>query len=302
MHTARRWTGQWSEESMLGSLYDFGGRFMSPLLARFLSPDVVSKDGFNRYQYGFNSPLKYTDPSGHDPIDAAWEGDFRKAHKRDPNEQDRRDRLFSAIFKGSGADGAWTEADWARYGADRDRYWREGGFNGQAPTGIDSFASHVDTLATWYKPGEENAFVAAIGLVWGGIPYTNRFAGAGAMANPGPVWAANRPLFEGNGNWRTDMLDEGETNQSHHWAGFFYMGFFYETWVGYAVNRARDFDNAPDIVVGDAAVNHGRMVGAGTVNMSEVGDLIRQSFDSRPAIWGPNSPGSRSLSVFDHIP
>jgi RHS repeat-associated protein len=289
-------------------LYDYNARYYSPLFGRFLSPDSIvpnpaNPQDFNRYAYVRNNPLRYTDPSGHDPLDAAWEADFRRAHKRDPNDQDRRDRLFSVIHRGSGVNGSWTNADWARYGANRDAYWTGAlRWDSESQTGIDSFATHIDRLSAWYRPGEESQFVMAVGLVWGGIPYTNQFAGAAAMANPGAVWAVNPPLHESNANWQADLIDAGERNQAHHWAGFFYMGFFYETWVGYAVNRLRDFDNTPDIIVGDVGVNHGRMLGAGIVNLSEVGDLIRQSFDARPAVWGLNSPGSRSLSVFHHIP
>jgi len=34
-------TGQRSEEAMLGSLYDYNARFYSPALGRFLSPDTI---------------------------------------------------------------------------------------------------------------------------------------------------------------------------------------------------------------------------------------------------------------------
>ena len=255
------------------------------------------------YAYGLNNPSRYRDPSGHDPIDAAWEAEFRNAHKRDPNDQDRRDRLFSVIFRGSGVNGAWTDQDWADYTAQRDDYWAgRASWRGERRTGVDSFAAHVDTLSTYYKSGEEGEFVGGIGLVWGGIPYTNRFNGAWSVRG-GPVMG---PLFEGNTNWRPGLVDEGDANQSHHWAGLFYMGYFFEAWAGQAVNVAREVNqlpvNTPDITLGSIAVNQGRMLGAGIVNMAEVGDMIRQTIDARPAIWPSNSPGSRRLSVWDYIP
>jgi hypothetical protein len=45
------------------------GRMYDPLIGRFLSPDSYvqapeSAQGFNRYAYCMNNPLKYTDPSG----------------------------------------------------------------------------------------------------------------------------------------------------------------------------------------------------------------------------------------------
>jgi len=45
------------------------GRIYSPKLGRMLSPDPVTQapengQNYNRYSYGYNNPLKYTDPSG----------------------------------------------------------------------------------------------------------------------------------------------------------------------------------------------------------------------------------------------
>lgn len=50
-------------------LINMNGRMYDPLVARFLSPDPYVQDpestqGFNRYSYCLNNPLKYTDPSG----------------------------------------------------------------------------------------------------------------------------------------------------------------------------------------------------------------------------------------------
>ncbi len=51
-------------------LLDFEGRYYSPLLGRFISPDPIvpnysNPQALNRYSYAYNNPLKYTDPSGH---------------------------------------------------------------------------------------------------------------------------------------------------------------------------------------------------------------------------------------------
>ncbi|MDL2254771.1 RHS repeat-associated core domain-containing protein [Bacteroidales bacterium OttesenSCG-928-J16] len=51
-------------------LINMNGRMYDPLVARFLSPDpyvqddIAGSQGFNRYSYCFNNPLKYTDPTG----------------------------------------------------------------------------------------------------------------------------------------------------------------------------------------------------------------------------------------------
>ena len=71
MPTDRTFTGQRLEnQSTVGSLMDYGARFYSPMLGRFISADTVvpsatNPQALNRYSYGVNNPLKYTDPSGH---------------------------------------------------------------------------------------------------------------------------------------------------------------------------------------------------------------------------------------------
>jgi RHS repeat-associated protein len=73
MDTDKLFTGQQREVSPpwgteLG-LYDYGARFYSALMGRFLSPDpLVAKPGdpqmLNRYAYVRNNPLIFVDPSG----------------------------------------------------------------------------------------------------------------------------------------------------------------------------------------------------------------------------------------------
>jgi RHS repeat-associated protein len=58
-------------------LINMNGRVYDPIVARFLSPDnyVLSIDnsqGFNRYSYCYNNPLKFTDPSGNFVIVDSW--------------------------------------------------------------------------------------------------------------------------------------------------------------------------------------------------------------------------------------
>jgi len=66
--TDRRFTGQ-REEVTLG-VYDYGARFYSPGLGRFLSADTLVPEAgrpqsLNRYMYTLGNPLKYVDPTGH---------------------------------------------------------------------------------------------------------------------------------------------------------------------------------------------------------------------------------------------
>jgi RHS repeat-associated protein len=64
-------TGQ--EELSVSSLVHLNGRVYDPFLARMTSadPDVsqpMSSQGWNRYAYAGNGPLKFTDPTGFDPV------------------------------------------------------------------------------------------------------------------------------------------------------------------------------------------------------------------------------------------
>ncbi|MBN2392409.1 MAG: DUF11 domain-containing protein [Anaerolineae bacterium] len=68
--TDRRYTGQ-REEVGLG-LYDYNARYYDPALGRFIQADTIvpnpaNPQSLNRYSYVLNSPLRYTDPSGHIP-------------------------------------------------------------------------------------------------------------------------------------------------------------------------------------------------------------------------------------------
>jgi RHS repeat-associated protein len=71
MATDRRYTGQRWEAGI--GLYDYNARYYDPALGRFVQADSVvpsmeSPQDFNRYSYVRGNPLKYVDPSGHEPI------------------------------------------------------------------------------------------------------------------------------------------------------------------------------------------------------------------------------------------
>ncbi|MDX6766087.1 MAG: toxin TcdB middle/N-terminal domain-containing protein [Candidatus Methylacidiphilales bacterium] len=68
---SHRFTGQIFDEDT--GLYYFNARYYDPELGRFISADTIVPDPqnpqtFNRYAYSLNNPLKYVDPSGHEPI------------------------------------------------------------------------------------------------------------------------------------------------------------------------------------------------------------------------------------------
>jgi len=163
------------------------------------SPTRATPKALNRYSYVLNAPVKYTDPSGFDPIDAGWEQEFYRLHGRAPTDQDRRDRFFSILFAGSGPNGSWTDADWARYSANRLGFWNGSyTWQGAPAAGLDRFVAHLQRLASHYAPGEESLYAQAIGFIWGGVPLGSVIRAAWHMAtNPGAAWARYEPLFEG---------------------------------------------------------------------------------------------------------
>jgi RHS repeat-associated protein len=67
--TRYTYTGQYSYANDFGLVF-YGSRFYDPLLARWTSPDSIIPQGqgtlaWDRYSYVNNSPLNYTDPTGH---------------------------------------------------------------------------------------------------------------------------------------------------------------------------------------------------------------------------------------------
>ncbi len=67
---AFQFTGQRIDGDL--NLYFYGARWYDPLAGRFLQPDTVVPSGvqrLDRYAYTANSPLRYSDPSGHDACD-----------------------------------------------------------------------------------------------------------------------------------------------------------------------------------------------------------------------------------------
>jgi RHS repeat-associated protein len=69
MPTKIAFTGQYTDDT---GLMFFQARYLSPVLGRFVSADTIvpgagNPQAFNRYSYGLNNPVKYTDPTGHMP-------------------------------------------------------------------------------------------------------------------------------------------------------------------------------------------------------------------------------------------
>jgi len=98
MLTDKLFTGQRKMADL--DIYHYGARFYNPKLGRFLSPDTIvpeyiNPQGWNRYSYALNNPLRYTDPTGHwvnetnDPIKEQRENARRNNGERERNRRDR---------------------------------------------------------------------------------------------------------------------------------------------------------------------------------------------------------------------
>jgi RHS repeat-associated protein len=66
--TDKLYTGQQQEpgDAVLG-LYNYKARFCSTVTARFVSADILTADGNNRFAYVRNNPARFNDPTGHGP-------------------------------------------------------------------------------------------------------------------------------------------------------------------------------------------------------------------------------------------
>ena len=73
LDTKKLFTGQRLDDT---GLYFYNARYYDATIGRFISPDSIipnpaNPQSLNRYSYCLNNPLRYTDPSGHDPSIAA---------------------------------------------------------------------------------------------------------------------------------------------------------------------------------------------------------------------------------------
>jgi len=70
--TRYQYTGQYSYDVEFGLKY-YGARFYDSAVGRFVSADTVipgGTQGYDRYAYSVNNPIRYSDPSGHWPCES----------------------------------------------------------------------------------------------------------------------------------------------------------------------------------------------------------------------------------------
>ncbi|MCE7918173.1 MAG: RHS repeat-associated core domain-containing protein, partial [Chloroflexi bacterium CFX1] len=74
--TRYQYTGQYSYDVEFGLKY-YGARFYDSATGHFVSADTVIPEGtqgYDRYAYVYNNPLRYNDPTGHEPGDMCDRG------------------------------------------------------------------------------------------------------------------------------------------------------------------------------------------------------------------------------------
>jgi RHS repeat-associated protein len=82
--SAYQYKGQFADSTMY--LLDYGSRRYDPELGHFIQPDSIVPNGvqgYDRYGYVFNNPVRYNDPSGHRPIEGCGEDGTRACHASD---------------------------------------------------------------------------------------------------------------------------------------------------------------------------------------------------------------------------
>jgi len=207
----------------------------------------------DRYAYVNNSPLNYIDPSGyepHTPGSCYGEEDHNCGIN---NEKHKQDILYSQVFEGSGKDGTWTEEDWGEYLNNRDMYWDKPSLWAKSEDeSWESFATYVQKLASYYDfsiTAQKDQFVRDFGLLFGGISSANNWEKAAIASAHGPEIS---PILNlSNKNLGNDYLDSFGGNQSHHYAGIFFLGYFAEPETAFLVNAGRDLFDKRGINYGD---------------------------------------------------
>lgn len=263
--TTYRYTGQ-RQESTIG-LYYYNARWYDPALGRFVQPDTIvpspgNPQSLNRYSYGLNNPVKYVDPTGHDPLDEKWVAAFRSQHNQnEPNWRDRLIRLFSIAFPDEWDPVAFYDSKGQYIEGSIEKVLRDDRPAGRTWAGVPNA---LENLAGWYSSQERDLFIRDIGTLFGGL--ADRVDEPGAWQtvrnhnNPVHVWA-----YIGAEGLPQSMTGTSDADANiHHWAWALTMGGSYGP-VGSAINAGRevtqfrgDFVNTwSDILIGTSGAAMG---------------------------------------------
>ena len=271
MPTDYRYGGQRFEERL--GLYQMGVRWIDPYLNRWVQPDTIIPDpanpqSFNRYSYCLGNPLKFVDPSGHDPLDAAWQAEFRRIHGRDPTADDMLIRLFSIAFPDEWNSDTWnalyTAEGQLETGALETLFHRPP--EGRSWSGMPSAISH---MAGWYNQGETDAFIRDIGSLFAGLATRFESRRVGALTG-----GADHPSVRIGGDGLPDeLLGADATGNVHHWAWTLNLGYFLGEGTGRRINEfrehglgacgANDSNCRADVALGNIGVAMGAYMSSG---------------------------------------
>jgi RHS repeat-associated protein len=237
--TLYRYTGQRVETGT--GLYDYGARWYDPAIGRFLAADSIvpnpgDSQALNRYMYVAGNPLRFVDPNGHDPLDAAWVAAFRAAHDgRDPTDEDRLYRLYSLTYTGpiSGSY-FWSAADWQIANLN----WNDVLGSTTGRESVEDFASAVGRLAEHYYDHETTEFVSGIALLFAGVAYNPgnfvAFVRQGTgIGGPGRFLPYVNHGMERFGEPFYSVVRGEPQENTHHYAGHLLSGFN----IGNGANR-----------------------------------------------------------------
>ncbi len=218
-------------------------------------PDPTNPQNYNRYSYVNNRPLVLVDPSGHDPLDSAWQSAFEAAHNRPPEWYDRLIRLFSLAFPEEWAWDAFYNPDGTLISFDVLRDILTTPPNSRS---WDSLPDALARLATYYESDERELFVRDVGTLFGGLPdrfqtsFHQAITGCSGeftyfcedpLALPSHVWAYVQP-----GSMPYDLTGSADADANvHHWAWGFALG-FNQGYLAIGMNILREIDQAGGVI------------------------------------------------------
>jgi RHS repeat-associated protein len=281
-------------------LMDYHARMYDATLGRFIQPDsiipgIANPQSLNRYAYVMGNPLRYNDPTGYYGKTSGCDTDYlgtckqllssivyntiEPIYSKESSDVKRQDKIYSRMFRGSGKNNDWISTDWLYYYQNRNDLWKNPGLwiNPDSEKGWNLFVLHVRRLASYYTIDQKDEFVRDFALAFGGIPYYKSTDEAAMDAAHGPAvynGSFRSYINEGLEGLDTGYLDVKSTeNQSHHYAGIFFLAYFFGSNEAMALNYGRDSKNPGDVNLGNAASVDAFLFSFSS-NLGSVADMI----------------------------